>query len=563
MTSVNQRATWHLMAAGFAIAAMPAAWAAQTLPPLSAIPDAGQTLRDLQRPAAPEAPPSASLRVPAETEDVPDNGVRFAVSRVLIEGATHIPAAELQALVDPVVGPQVGLSDLSRAARRITELYHERGYLLARAYLPAQELQAGSVTIQVLEGLLGQSRVSNRSKLPTALLEGTLAAQLPSGHPIDSEQTDRALLLLADLPGAGSVSGSLRPGDRVGTSDLTVQVAPGKAVEGELSTDNYGNRYTGQYRMNGKVVLNSPLGIGDRLDLRGTYTNERLGYGRVAYDAPLGRDGLRLGSALSTSHYELGQEFANLKATGNARTATVYGSYPLLRSLDRNVWIASNFEHRNLQDNIGATLSDTKKSANVITIEAYGDWADGLLGGGYTSWRVGALAGTLRINSDIAKLVDEMGPRTKGAYQKYNVSLTRTQRLLANSELVISLAGQMANKNLDSSEKFVLGGAYGVRAYPQGEGTGDEGWLSSIELRHTVLPGMQAAIFADQGHVTFHHSAYAAGTNSQTLRGYGLSLTATEGNFSIKGVVAWRDGAAATSAPDHQPRFWLLVGYRL
>ncbi|WP_158253781.1 ShlB/FhaC/HecB family hemolysin secretion/activation protein [Chromobacterium alticapitis] len=550
------------MAAGFALAAIPAAWA-QTLPAPSAVPDAGQTLRELQRSATPESKSSASLRAPAEAGEAADNGLRFPVRRVRIEGAVHIPAAELQALVDTLIGPQMGLNDLRGGAHRITALYRERGYLLARAYLPAQELQDGIVTIQVLEGQFGKSLVRNGSKLPTALLEATLNAQLPAEGIVRSAQTDRALLLLADLPGAGPVNGSLRPGDRVGSSDLAVQVEPGKAVEGEFSADNYGNRYSGQERMNGRAAFNSPLGLGDRLELRATYTSEKLAYGRMAYDAPLGRDGLRLGGAFSISHYDLGQEFASLEATGSARTATLYGSYPLLRSLARNVWLAGNVEHRNLRDDIGATLTDSKKSADVSTIEAYGDWVDGFLGGGYGSWRVSILAGELHIDSDIARLVDGMGPRTEGAYQKYNFSLSRTQRLPLNNELAISLTSQMANKNLDSSEKFVLGGAYGVRAYPQGEGTGDEGWLGNIELRHAILPGLQAAIFADQGHVQFSHSAYAAGANGQTLRGYGLSLGASTGGFSAKASVAWRDGAAAASAPDHRPRLWLLAEYRL
>ena len=39
---------------------------------------------------------------------------------------------------------------------------------------------------------------------------------------------------------------------------------------------------------------------------------------------------------------------------------------------------------------------------------------------------------------------------------------------------------QLSSKNLDSSEKFTLGGIGGVEAYPSGEASGDEGRKISL-----------------------------------------------------------------------------------
>jgi POTRA domain, ShlB-type len=39
-----------------------------------------------------------------------------------------------------------------KVAVRVTGLYRDRGYFLARAYLPAQEIEGGIVRIAVLEG---------------------------------------------------------------------------------------------------------------------------------------------------------------------------------------------------------------------------------------------------------------------------------------------------------------------------------------------------------------------------------------------------------------------------
>ena len=57
---------------------------------------------------------------------------------------------------------------------------------------------------------------------------------------------------------------------------------------------------------------------------------------------------------------------------------------------------------------------------------------------------------------------------------------SESQRL----DLQILGSMQLANKNLDSSEKFTLGGIGGVRAYPSGEASGDEGRKISFDLKY-------------------------------------------------------------------------------
>ena len=64
--------------------------------------------------------------------------------------------------------------------------------------------------------------------------------------------------------------------------------------------------------------------------------------------------------------------------------------------------------------------------------------------------------------------------------------IERLQALPAGFSLNLQWRGQWTNNNLDSSEKFSLGGPYGVRAYATAEAMGDRGWLGSVELRYAV-----------------------------------------------------------------------------
>lgn len=527
---------------------------AQTTPP-----DSGRVLRDLQvQPPVAKPGTFTGLTVPPDADAQADTGQRFPVRSVRIEGNVRIPSAELEPLVAGLAGRDVTLGELRQAASRITALYRERGFIVARAYVPAQEIKDGAVVISVLEGSLNSSTVVNKSIVKTPVLEAIVAAQKLNGKIIQSAEADRELLLLADLPAVGSVNGNLKPGTAVGTSDLFIAVDAGKAYEGQISADNYGNRYTGQTRLNGNVDINSPFNIGDRLSLRGTVTNEQLLYGQLAYDLPASNNGLRVGANLSSSTYDLGREFDSLDAKGTSHTGGLYTSYPLVRGLNANVWLRGTLDYRKLKDEVRSVDVDIHKTVKVATIEAYGDLADALGGGAYSTWRATLTGGDLDIETASARLVDEAGPRANGGYHKFELAATRLQAVTPQTSLFGSFAGQWAGKNLDSSEKFVLGGMYGVRAYPQGEAVGDEGWLVNLELRRDFTAGIQGSVFYDHGHADYNHDAFASGPNSVTRKGYGLAVAAKYREFDVKATVAWRGSEVAMSAPDRRPRFWLM-----
>ena len=68
--------------------------------------------------------------------------------------------------------------------------------------------------------------------------------------------------------------------------------------------------------------------------------------------------------------------------------------------------------------------------------------------------------------------------------------------------LHINLHSQLASKDLDGSEQFSLGGADGIRAYPQGEASGSSGYQATAELRYaTSIANLSLVTFIDWGEV--------------------------------------------------------------
>jgi hemolysin activation/secretion protein len=485
-----------------------------------------------------------------------------------LQGATLYPEAELLALTQFTPGSELSLADLQAMAARITEHYRRNGYFVAQAYLPAQDIRDGQVTIAVSEGRLGSVQLRNQSKLSDQVARSALTGLEP-GDAIATGPFESRLLLLSDLPGV-NVRSTLVPGASVGTSDLLVDVGPGQRVTGSIDADNAGNRYTGTYRLGATVNVNNPLGLGDVASLRVLSSGSGLRYARGSYQLQVGRG--QVGIAYSRLDYELGREFASLGAHGTAQIASVYGRYPVLRSRNDNLYLQLALDARTFEDHVDSVPSVTERNSRVLMASAFGDHRDALGGGGVNSWFLTWSSGQLDLETPAARASDALTARTNGHFDKLSFSAMRLQRVGGGPFSVYAgVSGQLASKNLDVSEKMSLGGMNGVRAYPEGEAYADEGVLLSVEARMDLppppapVPGrMQLAAFVDAGSVTTNKKPWAAGDNHRTLSGAGVGINWAEpGNFLVRAFVARKLGnERATSAPDASTRFWVqLVKY--
>ncbi|WP_411287577.1 POTRA domain-containing protein, partial [Phenylobacterium sp.] len=143
-----------------------------------------------------------------------DAGARIVVTSLRVSGATAFTEAELIAAAQFQPGVELDLAGLRSLAARISDFYNRRGYFVAQAYLPAQSIDGGVVTIAVIEGRYGEVALNNETRVSDALARSILAG-LDSGDLVFTPPLERRLLLLSDLPGV-VVSSTLTPGTAVG-----------------------------------------------------------------------------------------------------------------------------------------------------------------------------------------------------------------------------------------------------------------------------------------------------------------------------------------------------------
>jgi hemolysin activation/secretion protein len=448
----------------------------------------------------------------------------FLVRHIEISGNTLVSSAELRALVQPSEGKMLNLAWLQDLAAVITKRYQDHGYLLSRAYIPPQTLSEGSVRIAVLEARYGAVELSNTSRVSDALLRAYVRPLEP-GSPVVEGALQRSLLLLSDVPGA-VVNSTLAPGTDPGTTDLQLSATAGAPDSGSFGVDDAGNRYTGRERLSAALNLNDPLQHGDVLSLNAMTAGPDLTYGRAGYQVLLANGaGTTLGGALSALYYHLGHGLSDLHAHGTAGVETLTLMQPLIRSIAGNLYVQFAFDVKQLRDETDASDIHDDRHTDSLTMTLAGDRRDS---SGIFNMNMGLSLGHLAFDNQAADLANAATARTGGTYAKYTLSLARLQALSATNSLYVAVNGQGADKNLDSSEQFFLGGPSSVRAYDVGTLGGALGALATAELRHNLsassLGTWQTILFADSGVVRIYKDEFAAGDNSATLSGAGVGL---------------------------------------
>jgi len=494
------------------------------------------------------------------------DGAKVVVKGLQFAGASAIDEAELLRVSGFVAGSQYTVAELRTMAGKMTAHYRSLGYFVAQTYLPAQDITDGVVRFTVLEGQYGQIKLQNRSNVADGVANNLLDG-LKSADRVTSDALERRVLMLSDLPGI-QVKSTLAPASVRGATDLTVDLAPGPAISGNVEADNHGNRYTGSNRVGASISFNEPTGLGDVATLRVLTSGDGLVYGRASYQLQAGP--VRVGAAYTTMRYMLGDEFASSQSSGTARVGGLFVNYPLIRSRNSNLGLQWSLDSKDFSDRLEAGLPGVSvdKNALLSTFGLSGDLRDAS-GTGLSTFMLAWTRGSINLQNDIFLANDSSSAQTNGTYDKVAYGLTRQQELIKGTDLYLSVNGQWASKNLDASEKFSLGGGGGVRAYPAGEASGDQGILLTLETRTNIsglidrLPGqLQLVGFFDMGSVSINRFPWdASSKNSRELTGAGLGLNwFCAGNVLIRAYWAFKLGdGVATSAPDAAGRFWLQL----
>ena len=544
---------------------------AQTAPPNA---NAGRALESSTPPQPREIKKDANVLPPAEparAASTGDTGPTLLVKGFQITGNTIFTSEELLALVRPWVGKPAGTDQLLDAAEAIKNRYKDAGFFLTQVFVPAQEVPDGIVTLRVLEARIGETHAEvNTERVTPAIVDGYMRL-LPKGAAVTEQNVERPLLLLNDLPGL-KVSSVLRPGASTGEADLLVKVADdGKTFGGDGYVDNAGNESTGYVRVGADLVANGLLGQGESWTLGGLATEHNgVDIVRGGVTAPVGPYGTKATASLTYLHYNV-LKLTDLHADGYAAVGSLMVQHPVVRSRNFNLFAVAGADLKDLDDRTVYGTVHNERFLYIGHLGVTGDFRDERFGGSLNSFTLTLNAGDNRIQTSESLVNDlrpDFGHKTSGMFEHLDGDYQRLQAITETTSVLLSMRGQLAFQNLDTSEKSSLGGPHGVRAFAVGDGVGDDVFLGTVELRQRVpawslfnAPFVLSA-FVDGGRYKNWHDPLTglnADTNNvHTLGGYGLGLNLTSrDDFQFRLDVARRINRSDLPGSDNRKtRAW-------
>ena len=494
-----------------------------------------------------------------------DSGKTILVKSFTFSGNDHVNKEILQALVKEYENKELTFTQITELTSSITKYYREKGYFVARAYLPAQNILENDnvLEIAIIEGNYGEFQLKNNSLVKDSSVQAMLDDAKARDNVISTNTLERSMLIINDTAGVVVTQADVKPGKDVGTSDFIIATEKTNRLDGYAVVDNTGSRYTGKNRLMLGANVNSPFEIGDKISMFGLLSNGHdLKSGKIAYSAPLTPSGLIGEIAYSQTNYSLVKldGIDNGDYTGTSKTIEASLKYPFIRTRAENLYGTLNLQKKDLNDEYIDKKINPRDTQSITLGTDYDK--SYMLNKFNSSSKISfnVKYGNLSFDDDADKNDDLDGADTNGNYSKVNLNLSNTIAFTNELSLDTSLLLQYAlgNKNLDGSEDISIGGSNGVKLYPDGEVSAENGYVFNAELKYK-LPQLNSlnstvGVFYDRGRAFMADNSQGT-FEAKSLQDVGVGYYASYDKFFGQVQVAWNTNSAdVTSEPNRNSR---------
>ncbi|MDP2795171.1 MAG: ShlB/FhaC/HecB family hemolysin secretion/activation protein [Sulfurisoma sp.] len=460
----------------------------------------------------------------------------FPIIRFQIDGNSLLPAARIEDVLKPFVGPQRDFGDVQRALEMLEQVFRDSGYTTVSVVLPEQVLERGEVLFRIIEGRIRGVKVEGNEHFDTANIRASLPGLVEGQVPLVSDLS--ASLRVANENPSKKIALQMSPGERDEDIDVRLRITDGIPWKTGLTLDNTGTPQTGLERLGASLQYANLWNSDHILTLQYQTAPEKppgikVNVYALAYRAPLYAWGDSLDIYYTNSDVNAGNIAVgpiNLAISGKGKVLGARYNWNLKRSGDYEHSINLGIDEKEFINSIGnATLQlGNDLTARPLTLQYNGRLAREGFELGFHGAMVQNIPGGKRGGqTDFSLARQGATPH----YYVFRAGFNVSQALPDDWQVRFAATGQLANSPLIPGEQFGVGGASSVRGFYEREVSADHGYQASAEIYTPELctgestRGMRcrALAFFDTGSVA-RNSPLAGEKHGENIAGGGIGL---------------------------------------
>lgn len=486
--------------------------------------------------------PAAELNAQAAVEVAAQD--QFDIFEYVVNGNSVLSVNAVEKAVYPYLGEHRSIADVEKARAALEQSFHEAGYLTVFVSIPEQEVNAGVVKLEVLEGKVERLSVVGSRYYSLGKIRQNVT-EFEEGH-VPHFPTVQKQIAAVNINQDRVVAPVLRPGKSPGMVEVDLKVDDKFPLHASLE---YNNRYTPnttKTRLSGNLRYDNLWQRDHSIGLGFQVTPEDANEVKVfsgTYVIPYAGDYWATYAVVSQSDISA---VGDLNVVGNGNIYGLRYIHPMpspVKSFNHNLTLG--VDYKDFKENtrrLGADLGSNPitylpmligYTGNLVTPEST------------TKLDLNFVFSTKALVNEEAEFVQRRYlARPNFAYLRGQLEHTWT--LPYQWQWYGSLGGQVTGDSLVSNEQFFIGGLDTVRGFLESSALGDTGTNLTMELRSPPLQKyagswvneMRLLAFYDYGLATTRDPVtFANDRFSQIERyilssyGFGLDVKAAHGLF--------------------------------
>ena len=455
----------------------------------------------------------------------------IAVDRIVVSPSLILTEEEIDTVIELCSEEFSGVQLLNAVVDILNQLYLEKGYPNAIAYIPEQTFEDGVVRIELLEGKVGNITVKGNGFTSEKYILDYL--EMEKGEILNLDKFEKKLISFNRWNSGASISSELNPGEETGTTDITINTEEEFPMRAFFTFDNYASQALEKVRYGAHVSSANITHLRETLSA-GVYFSKHLITPYADASIGLGTR-LRLGANFSygTTHAEAIKE-ASIDFGSKSLSNGIYGTYALFRNDRAHLGLNVSFDY--------SRSTSELMDVTVLTEHKYYALRTGFsfifAGDRFLLSTSNAVSGTREESED-------------HIYYKFSGSSQISYRFSDIIHLVVNSVYQVMpfDMYVPDTEKIYIGGASTVRAYSEGNTIwGKDGYTLCTEFRFFDPANRNSYffLFADHGGVFSYPD-----TGENFLFSFGGGLVLTKGNWLTINFAAGMNGIPVTQDVDH------------